>query len=155
MRGKTKRVLIIVGLVAVVPIAWFSYTFILPEARFFRMMEKDMAVGRKYMDSLTEQDFRVWADRTDKYLSASNSAENSIGAWPVPPELKQLGIIRIDQRPNCVSYVWMGGLDHTELDVEKMDNGAFQFNAGYNDYSNKLLFVLPPDGVTTNKLANQ
>ena len=39
-----------------------------------------------------------------------------------------------------VGYVWAGGMDHCELVVERMADGTFQFTAGYNDYSNKVIW---------------
>ena len=92
------------------------------------------------MDSLTEKDFQVWADRTQRYLSEFDPKANTIGSKPVPPELEQLKIIRIDEDSNSVSYVWMGGMDHTELLVEKLGNGSFQFTARYDDESNRVIW---------------
>jgi hypothetical protein len=99
-----------------------------------------MHAGQKYMDSLTEKDFQVWADRTQRYLSEFDPKADMIGSKPVPPELEQLKIIRIDEDSNSVSYVWMGGMDHTELLVEKLENGSFQFTARYDDESNRVIW---------------
>ena len=98
-----------------------------------------MSTGRKYMDSLTESDFKIWADRTQKYLSEFDPKAYVIGAVPVSPELKQLKILRIDESTNWVGYVWMGGMDHTALFVERMSDGSFKFTARYNDAEERIL----------------
>jgi hypothetical protein len=99
-----------------------------------------MLAGQKYMDSLTEKDFQVWTARTQKYLSEFDPNADIIDSKPLPPELKQLKIIRIDENSNSVSYVWMGGMDHTELLAERLADGQFQFTAVYNDYSNRVIW---------------
>lgn len=104
------------------------------------------------MDSLTEKDFQVWTKRTQKYLSEFDPKAYPIGAKPVPPELQQLKILRIDEETNYVGYVWMGGMDHTELYVERMTDGNFQFTAMYNDYSNKVIWPKIPN--TNNSQTN-
>jgi hypothetical protein len=96
--------------------------------------------GRKYMDSLTEKDFQVWEDRTKKYLDEYDPKADEVRAKPVPPELKQLKILRISEGSNWVSYVWAGGFDHTELHVEKLSDGQFQFTAVYSDESNRVIW---------------
>ncbi len=96
------------------------------------------------MDSLTEKDIQVWVERTKKFLNEYDPKAYIIGAKPVPPELKQLKILRIDEDTNWVSYVWAGGLDHTELYIERMADGEFQFTARYNDESNRVIWPKAP-----------
>ena len=102
------------------------------------------------MDSLTEKDFKVWANRTQKYLSEFNSNAGMVGVVPVLPELKKLKIIRIDEDTNWVGYVWMGGMDHTELFVERSSDGSFKFTARYNDAEQRILKIIRPDVTETN-----
>jgi hypothetical protein len=111
------------------------------------MYDKQLAAGRKYMDSLTEKDFQVWTARTEKYLSEFDPKANTIDSKPVPQELKQLKILRIDEGTNWVGYVWAGGMDHCGLLVKRIEDGTFQFTAGYNDYSNKVIW---PKNIITN-----
>ena len=87
------------------------------------------------MDSLTEKDIQVWVDRTKKYLAEYDPAAYTIGSKPVPPELKQLRILRIDEESNLVCYVWAGLEAHTELDVKQMADGNFQFTEWYGGVS--------------------
>jgi hypothetical protein len=63
-----------------------------------------------------------------------------ISAKSIPPELKALGIIRIDETTNMVRYMWMGGFDHTGLEVERLSDDTFQFYAGYNDKEGKIIW---------------
>jgi len=92
------------------------------------------------MDSLTEKDFKVWIDRTKKYLDEYDPKADMISAKSIPPELKALGIIRIDETTNMVRYMWMGGFDHTGLEVERLSDDTFQFYAGYNDKEGKIIW---------------
>jgi hypothetical protein len=39
-----------------------------------------------------------------------------------------------------VEYMWMGGLDHTGLEVERLSDNTFQFYAGYNDKEGKIIW---------------
>jgi hypothetical protein len=140
MKSSTKTVFKIFGVVALICGVVFFCVFILPIMATFHHWHKQMDAGQKYMDSLTEKDFQVWTERTQKYLSEFDPKADPIGAKPVPPELQQLKILRIDESTNYVGYVWMGGMDHTELNVERMADGSFQFTAMYNDESNKVIW---------------
>ena len=102
------------------------------------------------MDSLTEKDIQVWVNRTKKYLAEFDPKADMIGSKPVPPELKQLKILRIDESTNFVCYVWMGGFDHTELIVERMENGSFKLTARYNDEKERVIKVVGPETTNAN-----
>ena len=140
MKKSTKIGLGIFGFVVLICGVGFFCIYILPVLIMFHGWRQQMLAGQKYMDSLTEKDFQVWADRTQRYLSEFDPKADMIGSKPVPPELGQLKIIRIDEGSNWVSYVWMGGMDHTELLVEKLENGSFQFTARYDDESNRVIW---------------
>jgi len=147
MERPVKTALKILGLVAVVCGVGFFCIYILPIIILFHGFRQQMLAGQKYMDSLTEKDFQVWADRTQKYLSEFDPKADTIDSKPVPPNLKQLKIVRIDEDSNWVSYVWMGGMDHTELLVEKLANGSFQFTARYDDESNRVIWPKTPSTI--------
>jgi hypothetical protein len=113
----------------------------------FQYFHTQMAAGRVYMDSLTEKDFQVWTDRTKKLLSEYEPGTGPIGVYGsgadakrIPADLSQLKIIRIDMSEDYVSYVWLGGLDHTELQVHRMKDGSFEFVAQYNDVKSKVIW---------------
>src|SRR5215469_5170403 len=76
----------------------------------FHQWSKQMETGRVYMDSLTDKDIQIWIQRTEKYLKEDSPGSYTIDAKPVPHDLKQLGIFRIDEGPNVVEYDWMGGM---------------------------------------------
>src|SRR5262245_34356234 len=129
----------VVGLV----VATLILLFAVP-AWFFRPMRAQMAAGRVYMDSLTEKDIPAWIERTEKLLS-EHPDTHEIGIYrsgsasePIPPELSALKIIRIDMSGEVVSYVWMGGFDHTELQIHRLEDGSFRFVAQYNDAQRKV-----------------
>lgn len=129
-------ILLVIGL--------FAFSIKLFVDNFVHGYDAPMAEAQKYMDSLSERDFQAWADRTKKYLDEYDPKADEIGAKPVPPELKQLKISGIDEGSNWVSYVWIGGLDHTELYVKRMADGMFQFTAIYNDESNRVIWPKTP-----------
>ena len=143
MKGSVKAAIKIFGFVAALCGVGFFCIFILPIIITFLGWRQQMRVGQKYMDSLTERDFQAWADRTQKYLSVFDPKDYPIGSKPVPPDLKQIKILRIDEGSNWVNYVWMGGMDHTLLRVERLTNGQFQFTATYNDYSSRVIWPKP------------
>jgi hypothetical protein len=145
MKPSTKTGFKILGVVALICGVVFFCVFILPIMVMFHDWDKQMKAGQKYMDSLTEKDFQVWTERTQKYLSEFDPTAYPIGAKPVPPELQQLKILRIDEGTNYVGYIWMGGMDHTALFVKRMSDGSFQFAATYNDESNKVIWPKKPE----------
>ena len=100
-----------------------------------------MDAGQKYMDSLTEKDFQIWAARTQTFLSGANRTNWVIEKENLPQDLRDLKILSIYfESSNCVDYVWMGGFDHTMLCAERLTNGQFQFSAIYNDASNRVIW---------------
>jgi len=134
------------GLAILVILAFPFGRFIFEMAYFEHRMEKQMNAGQEYMDSLTEKDIQVWIQRTQKYLKEDPTTNES--EWndePVPPELEQLKIVNINVLSNEVDYVWLGGMDHTILYVQRMTNGSFQLTAEYNNYSNRVIWTGMPD----------
>jgi hypothetical protein len=110
----------------------------------FQYFHSQMAAGQVYMDSLTEKDIQVWTERTKKLLSEYEPVTGPIGVFGsgsdakrIPADLSELKIIRIDMSEDNVSYVWLGGLDHTELRVHRLMDGSFEFVAQYNDETPK------------------
>ena len=140
MRRPTKTAFIVFGIIVFLCCLWALCIYILPILKTFHEWRLQMLAGQKYMDSLTEKDFQVRTARPQKYLSEFDPKADVIDSKPVPPELKQLKIIRIDEDSNSVRYVWMGGMDHTELLVKKLEDGSFEFTAGYNDQSNRVIW---------------
>ena len=135
------KAIIFAGLAILVIVAFPVGQFVFEIVSFDHDMEKQMKTGQKYMDSLTDKDIQVWIERTQKYLK-DDPTTNTI-YWddkPVPPELEQLKIVNISVLSNEVDYVWVGGMDHTILYVERMTNGSFQLTAEYNNYSNKVIW---------------
>jgi hypothetical protein len=123
----------------------FAFSIKLLVDNFVHGYDAPMAAARKYMDSLTEKDIQIWVERTRKYLDESSKGEANIYLKDVPPELRQLGILGIHKDTNWVSYVWLGGLEHTSLEVERMTDGSFRFTAEYNDESNRVIWPKTPE----------
>jgi hypothetical protein len=104
-----------------------------------------MAVGAKYMKSLKDSDIPPWIERSKLLLSEWTPELSPIGAYgldgkAVPTDLQKIGIIRIDILQDQVRYVWMGGMDHTELEVDRLGDGTFRFIAHYNDDKSEIIW---------------
>ncbi|MCX6898652.1 MAG: hypothetical protein NT105_08140 [Verrucomicrobia bacterium] len=121
------------GLLIVVGVSIPVYNFIAP-------IERQMKAGRKYMDSLTEPDIQRWIERTKVYLAGYDPQKPTIGSMLVPPDLKALKIIRIDVTQDRVVYVWMGGFDHTDLAVERLQDDGFKVTANYDDKRSRVIW---------------
>jgi hypothetical protein len=129
------------GLVVLICGVGFFCIHTLPVIKMFHNFRQQMLAGRKYMDSLTEQDFQVWTARTQKYLSNFSPTNWVIEAEAIPPDLKELKIVSVYyESSNSVDYVWMGGFDHTMLHVERLTDNQFEFRAIYNDESNRVIW---------------
>jgi len=115
--------------------------YILPMLKTFHVWRQQQLAGQKYMDSLTEKGFQVWAARTQKYLSNFSPTNWALVEEAVPSDLKELKIVGIyPESSNSIDYVWMSGFEHTMLIVERLTNGQFQFTAVYNDESNRVIW---------------
>jgi len=93
MKLATKTCFKILGIVALLCGAVFCCVFILPIIMMFHGWNQQMNAGQKYMDSLTEKDFQIWTERTQKYLSGFDPKASPIDSKPVPAELKKLKIL--------------------------------------------------------------
>lgn len=103
-----------------------------------------MRAGHKYMDSLTEADIQTWLERTKAFLAEYdpqkvNQGYGTMYDKPVPPDLERLKIIRIDISGDRVCYVWLGGIDHTWLEVTRLSNENFRVVARYDDERTKVI----------------
>ena len=117
----------------------------------FKMSADQMSAGSAYMKSLKQDDVQRWIDRTKKFLSECDSKSQSIGVYgmggkPIPPDLQQLKIIRIDISPNQVRYVWMGGIGpRTDLEVDRLPDGSFTLTAHYSDADSEVIWPRTPN----------
>lgn len=144
MNKPGRVVSIIIAVLVLIVVGYFVF----PIGYLFYGMHSQMRTGQKYMDFITEKDIPVWIERTEKYLKEYDPNSTAVGVYgfdkPVPDELKALKILRIDISRDSVNYVWVGGLDHTYLKVQRTEQGDFKFMANYNDYSSKLIW--PKEG---------
>ena len=141
MRKKTKVILLCITALVLTGVSFY----LLPIGYLFYTMASQMRAGQSYMNSITEKDIPIWTDRTKMYLKEYDPNSKIIGVYgipdkPVPEELKKLKILRIDISQDSVTYVWVGGFDHTYLHVQRTEQGDFRFIAIYNDYSSKVIW---------------
>ena len=141
MTRSTKIGLTILSLVILISWLLIFFIFIFPIVKSVREGRRQMMAGQKYMDSLTEKDFQIWTERTQKYLSNLGPTNWIFEEEAIPSDLKELKILGVYcESSNSVDYVWMGGFEHTSLNVERLANGQFQFTAVYNDESNRVIW---------------
>ncbi|HEY2711228.1 MAG TPA: hypothetical protein VGI60_01840 [Chthoniobacterales bacterium] len=112
----------------------------------FKVWHGQMATGATYMKSLKEDDLPPWTERTKQFLTEwTPGSLDVVGAYgmggkPIPADLHRLGIVRVDILEDQVRYVWMGGMDHTELEVDRLPDGSFRFIAHYNDEESEVIW---------------
>jgi hypothetical protein len=141
-----RAALVILGvlLLVIVFVAFRAFT-----GGSLKMEHDQMSAGSVYMKSLKHDDVRPWIDRTNKFLSEYDSESQSIGVYgmggkPIPSDLQQLKIIRIDISPNRVRYVWMGGIGpRTDLEVHRLPDGSFTLTAHYSDTDSEVIWPKP------------
>ena len=117
----------------------------------FKMSADQMSAGSAYMKSLKQDDVQRWIDRTKKFLAEYDSKSQSIGVYgmggkPIPPDLQQLKIIRIDISPNQVRYIWSGGMNpRTDLEVDRLPDASFALTAHYSDTDSEVIWPRTPN----------
>lgn len=112
-------------------------------------LSAQMDKGRRFMDSMTAEDFARWGSRTAVLLDSRQPNQDALGVYgtgglPMPEDLKALGILRIDVDQNRVDYVWAGGMDRTCLEVTRNPDGSFVFTAVYNLETSRVLSAPSP-----------
>lgn len=128
-----------VGLVVALTLAGISFaayrTKIHEVFSLNSFMSSQMEKGAAYINSLSEADLQQWTVRTQSLIEefSPDQATIELVSGEIPPDLAQLGIIRVDIAPRSVRYVWLGGMDHTDLLVTKNDAGLFEIHANFND----------------------
>jgi hypothetical protein len=58
----------------------------------------------------------------------------------MPEELKQIKLLGINIGKDYVTYVWLGGMERTDLEVKRTENGTFTITATYNEEESRVLW---------------
>jgi hypothetical protein len=100
-----------------------------------KFSKQQMQIGRTYIDSIDEQKCYEWIERTRGLISKYGPAGSPIELVDssLPDDLKAIGLVRVDIEEDGVRYVWMGGMDHTNLYVRKNNSNEFEIFANYDD----------------------
>jgi hypothetical protein len=118
--------------------------FAWPEIRFVHSLSVQMKTGQKHMDSITESDIPAWTSRTEALLKnygTQSAGRHSLEDQSVPADLQQLGILRVDiYDSDTVGYLWLGGMDHTYLEIQRANGSNFIFTAHYNDQTSRVIW---------------
>ena len=142
MTAQSKTVLVWTGALVLLAVVGIYYS---PPAQFVRAGMRQVRAGQRVMESIKDADIQKWIQRADALLPDTNMPSTSytppIGYTPIPDDLAALGIQRIDiQPPDCVAFVWLGGIDHTELVIMKEATGEHTVIARYNHKHEKQLW---------------
>jgi len=145
MKVSRKQLLIGSGLVFVgIPFVYFILRPLFFIVALFFVLSSEMKKGQRYMDSMQPSDFTRLEAKTTELLKKYKPDLHPIGVYgvggdPIPTDLEKMGIVRIDIREESVAYVWVGGMDHTYLEVARNPDGSFVFHGVYNDQTTKIL----------------
>lgn len=114
-----------------------------PPAIFIYRMSRQMDAGRAVLDALTEPELELWLARSEalwkKFEGHYDMGVYHDGIRPLPSDLAALKLIRIDVYDDSIYYVWVGGMDHCSLIVERKSDGYAYFTAEYSDDKRKEL----------------
>jgi len=136
---KSEKTIFAISVLAL--LVFFTFPFlhdIFEGVSLVHYIDKHMEIGQKYMDSLADKDIQVWIQRSQKYLEEDKPTD--FVTKDAPPDLQKLDIVGIEEETNWIDYVLVGGMDRTDLSVERMTNGSFQVTAFYNIYSNRVIW---------------
>src|SRR5262245_60847081 len=138
-------VILAVGLLALL-----AYTLFVPHGAF-QDWDEQMQAGSAYMKSLKESDVAMWIVRTKGFLAEYHPGMHSMGVYakgakakPLPSDLAQLKIIEVHIFEDAVFYAWMGGMEHTSLEVRRCPDGTFTLIGHYTDFISAVIW--PNDG---------
>src|SRR5580698_405840 len=142
---KTITKALIAGSMAILVIIGFPLVrFVYEMAIWSYDDEKQMAAGKKYMDSLSDKDIQAWIQRTQKYLTEYPSTnfyiDVDMDTNSFPTDLQKLGMKAIHVLPGEVDYLWLAGVDGTGPAVSQESNGDYQVTAVYTPYSDRMIW---------------
>jgi hypothetical protein len=144
---KKKHILIAIGSLIAIASGYFVYTVVFPIGLLIFSMSAQMNAGQAVLKGLTPEKLKIWADRSQSFWANTSKADYGMGVYgigkkPIPVELAALKIIRIDIEEDSIEYVWLGGMDHTYLYIEKERHGNLHFYAQYDDETRKDLGIV-------------
>lgn len=144
----------ILALVMIPPLVLILLVFVRPgifSMTMFHVMSKNMVKGQEYLYQMDEDELKKLLIDANTFRNDSSLTAIGFGALSlindngIPPKYRERGIIRIDVRRNRVSYIWMGGFDHTCLYITFEGDKVIRIGAGYNDHSGQKYYpVLEP-----------
>jgi hypothetical protein len=133
---KVKAIVCVFGLAVVLTCFFCIYHSKMAEMTYLLVSFKNQShMGASYMRSLEADDLQTWIGRTENIINsfAINGSAIELFSGDIPTELTELGIQRVDITTDSVRYVWLGGIDHTNLYISKVRDGTFEVVAHYND----------------------
>lgn len=133
---------LLIGLLAVVVVAggMLGARFVGAMNDSFEFAQSQARIGRAYMDGMQDGDFQEAAGFAQELMSEPPPQWNwhsmsEFDGRPVPKRWHERGVIFVRYRPGWVSLGWHGGPHaHSDLRIERGDDGSLTFTAHYTDY---------------------
>ena len=137
-----KRIVIIAIAIVAVYLGVKVYTITGEVAEWAAHSADQQGKGIDYMKSLSESEAKVVVQESLALMTSAVDADRPLKP-PIPQEWQSRGVIRIDVSNDTVSYIWLGGMEHTFLDVRLEENGDCKVMAHYDDdKSEQELYVI-------------
>jgi len=117
---------------------------------------RSQARERAYMNGLSSNDIEQLIRRSEALLMQGQGVPNPEDAFreprilysdgssthpPIPNEFSEMRVLNIIVTANAVCYVWMGGMDHTNLLVKRDKTGNWTVDAYFSDDFAATTFV--------------
>jgi hypothetical protein len=114
---------------------------------FLYDLRNRMGIGKEFMENLDDESLKVWIRDAGEIRKNDTLRTKKNGMWIIAnlePGLQdkygKYGIRRLDVSEAAVSFVWTGGLDHTDLTMRYKNDSLIRITAQYNDYTYQELY---------------
>ncbi|KMQ50095.1 hypothetical protein CHISP_2955 [Chitinispirillum alkaliphilum] len=137
-RHLLKRLISILGLLGLV-IVFFLVVNIYGIITF----GSSMKTGQKIFENMSQNELIYFKNEALHLHSIDSLRMKGVRALfgkELKEEYREKGIKRIDVRDSIVSFIWMGGFDHTALTFLIQKNSVTKVTAIYNDYTTQILY---------------
>ena len=134
-----KRLISALLIGGVIYVGYNATLFIVGMNRAYEFAQSQAILGRSFMDSMPPETYATTLDHALKLMAEPGpSTKNWNEIRDIPEPWLSRGIIFIRYTPDRVSYGWHGGPHaHTELILDRTDNGTIKFIAHYTDYEER------------------
>lgn len=144
---KLTRTIILIFLFPCIVLAEYSWVDFFIEVYYklvvFPPMKKQIRKGQEFISQMDEELLITFINDAYTYKNDSLQTENKYRSLRIdefPKEYEEVGIIGVRISESYVSFVWMGGLDHTSFGVGFTGDSVTRIGVSYNDYSTQQIY---------------